>query len=85
MKWCLPFHLCKLTVGDTAGRNTERPAEECSSFCGPAHTAGPESDSGSLDQQNLIQNQNRRREDRQHEVEYEVRLGSHRFTDRKLR
>ncbi|CAB1443956.1 unnamed protein product [Pleuronectes platessa] len=40
-------------LGLTA-RGTERPAEECSSFCGPAHTAGPESDSGSLHQQNPI-------------------------------
>lgn len=53
-KISLPFYL---TERDTTGRNPERPAEECSSFSGPAHTAGPESDSSSLNQQNLIQNQ----------------------------
>lgn len=45
-----------LTVRETSGRNTKRPVEECCSFCGPAHTAGPALDSGSLNQQNLIQN-----------------------------
>lgn len=45
-----------LIVRETARRNTKRPVEECCSFCGPAHTAGPTLDSGSLNQQNLIQN-----------------------------
>ena len=46
------------------GRKPERPAEECSSFFGSAHTTGPVSNSDSLNQHNLIQNrtgeQNRR-------------------------
>lgn len=70
---------------DTAGRSPERPAEECSSFCGPAHTPGPESDGGSLKSTEPDPEPSRRREDRQREVEYEVRAGSHRFTDRKSR
>lgn len=66
---------------ETLQGEAERLAKECSSFCGLAHMAGPESDSGSLNQQNLIQNRTGR-EDRRREVEYEV--NSHRFSDRKL-
>lgn len=68
------FPSLRLTVRDTVRRNTERPAEECSSFCGPAHTAGPWVRQQFFTSTEPDLEPNRRREDRQRKVEYEVRL-----------